>query len=172
MPLSSQPRPRRLAGSLALLLLLVPGCEEPPSIGNRCTLEQPSGEHGILALESPSFDCHSRICVGIAGERPGADEAGTGAGEPDSGSPPLPGLCTAECSSDDDCAATATTPCTSGFVCEVATVVGPYCCQRMCLCADQAELVPDDSAAACDPDLAENTCQNLPGRTATEAGHP
>ncbi len=52
-------------------------------------------------------------------------------------------FCTAECSSNDDCADAesgskndGTTKCKSDFVCMVPTTSGPFCCQKMCVCHD------------------------------------
>ena len=59
--------------------------------------------------------------------------------------PPLTtSLCTADCSSDDDCADgelrvssdTGDTRCQTGFACKVAETVGDFCCRRLCVCKD------------------------------------
>ncbi len=72
------------------------------------------------------------------------------------------GLCTAECTSDDDCESVPGSPCTGGFACSVAATVGPFCCRKVCVCRDYG-VFPE--RAACDPDNADNTCRNFPGRS-------
>ena len=59
-------------------------------------------------------------------------------------------------------------PCASGFTCAIPVVVGPFCCRKQCICRDYLE-IPDGGVPvpeACNPDLPENTCVNLPGRGA------
>ncbi len=51
-------------------------------------------------------------------------------------------LCTAGCCSDDDCSDGETTSdqtsrqCKNGFACTIATTVGTFCCESMCVCKD------------------------------------
>jgi hypothetical protein len=76
--------------------------------------------------------CPSRICL-----LPGDQKVATTV---DGDGP----FCTATCSSDDDCSEAegaakgdATDPrCKTGFVCGVATEVGPFCCEKLCICRD------------------------------------
>ncbi|HEY6034198.1 MAG TPA: hypothetical protein VIV58_08065, partial [Kofleriaceae bacterium] len=78
--------------------------------------------------------------------------------------PASEGLCTAACQVDADCDALAG-PCVTGYTCGVAVTIGPYCCQRLCMCLDYVTgetLTP----APCDPDDPANTCCNLAGRPA------
>jgi hypothetical protein len=74
------------------------------------------------------------------------------------------GLCTASCAVDADCEGLEG-PCVSGYTCGVATTVGPYCCQRLCMCKDYV----DDATASpapCDATNPANQCCNLAGRPA------
>lgn len=77
------------------------------------------------------------------------------------------GLCTAECSSSDDCDRVPESPCKTGFTCGVAVTVGPFCCKKFCICKDYV-VVPETGKLpipmACDPTNAVNACCNLPGR--------
>jgi hypothetical protein len=77
-----------------------------------------------------------------------------------------PDLCTAECSSDDDCDKSPESPCEGGFACVVPVFVGPFCCQKQCVCRDYIQ-IPDGGVApndVCDPNNSENECCNLAGR--------
>ena len=79
------------------------------------------------------------------------------------------GLCTAECSSDDDCDKVPESPCQTGFTCGVPVTVGPFCCKKLCICKDYLVVPPGDLAdGACNPDDMNNSCCNLPNR----AGNP
>jgi hypothetical protein len=134
--------------SYALLALaFVAGCSENP-VGRRCFIgEAPDPSQASIA--SPALECASRTCLHMPGQ---------GEGESD--------LCTAECDSEDDCDKVPESPCESGFTCGVAVVVGPFCCRKVCICKDYV-VIPDGgmpALEACDPDLEQNTCCNLPGR--------
>jgi hypothetical protein len=74
------------------------------------------------------------------------------------------GLCTAACQADADCAGL-DGPCVTGYTCGVAMTVGPYCCERVCMCKDFVE-VSSTTPAPCDPANTANACCNLPGRSA------
>jgi len=70
---------------------------------------------------------------------------------------------------EGDCDRVPESPCKTGFTCGIPTVVGPFCCQKFCICKDYV-VVPDAGMAvpsACDPDVAANTCCNLEGRAGT-----
>jgi hypothetical protein len=78
------------------------------------------------------------------------------------------GLCTTACESEDDCERVPESPCTGGFACAVQVTVGPFCCQKFCVCKDYIVLPADGvpaTPAACNPDDAANLCENLAGRS-------
>jgi hypothetical protein len=114
-------------------------------------------------FNSQALECPSRVCL-HAQCVPGAP-CGRANG-------PRPGdLCTAPCSSNDDCAdgivnkmAPAGGQCTSGFSCTIASETGPFCCRRVCVCNDFL-FNPDGGAggvnAACDPSNPANLCVNI-----------
>jgi hypothetical protein len=56
----------------------------------------------------------------------------------------------------------------NGFTCGVAVTVGPFCCEKFCICNDYV-VVPDTGSLAepmaCDASNAANACCNLSGRT-------
>ena len=57
-------------------------------------------------------------------------------------------------------------PCKGGFACVVPVFVGPFCCQKQCVCKDYIQ-IPDGGVAdhdVCDPSKAVNECCNLSGR--------
>lgn len=146
--------------SLAGVFLL--GCADNP-VGRKCDLgvEDPNPNETVLA--SPSLDCQSRLCLKVPQTR---------AQLPEGSSYPTGkiGLCTASCESDDDCDRVPESPCKTGFTCAVATVVGPFCCEKMCICKDYI-VIPDGGVPlpeACVEGEPANSCCNLPGR----AGNP
>lgn len=131
--LSQTGRLARLAGLIALAAAATIACENK-HIGRRCDLAVPDSgapATGSEATINPeALECPSRICLS-----PGAEKTtNTGA------------LCTAECSSDDDCSDNegTTNPedphCKSGFVCMVPTTVGNFCCKKLCVCKDFVEV--------------------------------
>jgi hypothetical protein len=77
------------------------------------------------------------------------------------------GLCTGYCTQDSDCDRVPESPCVTGFTCGVAVTVGPFCCQKVCICKDYI-VVPDTGSLAdpkaCDASNASNSCCNLSGR--------
>jgi hypothetical protein len=108
------------------------GCEDK-HIGRQCELGPggsiDGGTGSTAIISSPALECPTRICI-----LPGAmkDPGATSS------------LCTAACSSDDDCTdgetvsatASASPLCKMGFACMVPTTVGPFCCQKLCVCRD------------------------------------
>jgi hypothetical protein len=136
---------------VAVLAVALGACDDKPVVGAPCWLAAPIDDPGRLALTSPSLDCVSHVCLGASTARAGDDGRG---------------MCTATCDVDDDCEGWADTACAGGFVCAVPTVTGDFCCRRLCVCADDAALLPAPQPVpiGCDPELAENTCANLPGR--------
>jgi hypothetical protein len=144
-----------------LLALLAVGflgaCSENP-VGRICDLgvEDPNPNESVVA--SPSLDCQSRTCLKVPLQR----ELPEGGVYPDGNR----GLCTADCSTDDDCDRVPESPCKTGFTCAVAVVVGPFCCEKKCICKDYI-VVPEGGVPlpeSCDPSNADNACCNLEGR--------
>jgi hypothetical protein len=108
--------------SLLLCVLALSACD-PSSIGRPCVNPNDNPPSGTQ-LSSPALECPSRLCL---------------IQQLDGGTPNLGAsrnTCTAACSSDSDCAAETAELCASGFRCAVATDVGPYCCRKLCVCAD------------------------------------
>jgi hypothetical protein len=133
-------------------------CSGEP-VGRICDLGTETPATTEVVVASPSLDCVTRTClrVPLGKELPAGSQFPTGNN----------GLCTAECSSDDDCDRVPESPCTTGFTCGVAVTVGPFCCKKFCICKDYV-VVPETgeiaTPKACDPSIADNTCRNLPGR--------
>ncbi len=136
---------------LALLLGLgALACGDNP-VGRSCFIGTDAANPNLTVLASPALECQSRICLHLA------EGFSTSSAED---------LCTAECSDDNDCDKVAESPCPSGFICAVATTSGPFCCKKVCMCADYVAS-PDGglpTPAACDPSNAVNECCNLEGR--------
>jgi hypothetical protein len=128
------------AFAVALLGLVASGCEDK-HIGRVCDLDtQDAGAPTTgtsSTIQGQAVECPSRICLLPAMEK----TTTTGP------------LCTATCSSDDDCSDGETTSdqtsrqCKSGFVCMVATTVGNFCCERMCVCKDFVDTTRADFKA-------------------------
>jgi len=150
----------RLRWFAPLLLLLVVGnfsCENK-HIGRKCDLGIDAGgtSSGTTATVDVGLECPSRICL-----LPSHDVATD-----------TTSLCTADCSSDDDCADaelrdksdSTDKRCLRGFVCKVAQTVGDFCCRKLCVCRDFV-MVPKggfQTPAVCTstPDNKKN-CQNI-----------
>jgi hypothetical protein len=95
-----------------LTILLLASCNPEP-VGRRCDLGTEPAEYETV-ISSQSLDCTSRLCLQQAGD--------------------ANALCTAQCDSDDDCLGDPSTPCTTGFACEIVAEVGPYAGESMCVC--------------------------------------
>jgi hypothetical protein len=127
--LAQLPLAAPFAFAIALLGLVSSGCEDK-HIGRVCDLD--TADAGTTStstssvIQGQAVECPTRICL-----LPAAN-VGTNTGP----------LCTATCSSDDDCSDGETTSdhtskqCKTGFACLVATTVGNFCCERMCVCKD------------------------------------
>jgi hypothetical protein len=119
------------------VVVLLGACDDK-HIGRPCQTGAPAPDAGVsggafATVSSPVLACPSRICL-LPGDQNGEATA-------DFDGP----FCTATCSSDDDCSdgesgTKGQTPpdprCKGGFVCAVATTVGPFCCQKLCICHD------------------------------------
>jgi hypothetical protein len=157
------PRPRlfaRFAGLglvvIALGALASSGCEDK-HIGRKCDLDVPDGgvaTGNLLAtINSAAVECPTRICLLAAANKP----TNTGS------------LCSADCSSDDDCGGETTTNsndthCKSGFACLVPTTVGDFCCRRLCVCKDFVDTLQSDYHAtpdACKPGNGLSSCPSV-----------
>ena len=133
-------------------------CADNP-VGRICDLGSSTPQATEVVVASPSLDCVSRTCLRVPPTRtppPGSTPPGGNSG-----------LCTAECSADDDCDRVPESPCITGFTCGIAVTVGPFCCRKFCICKDYI-VVPDSgelaTPKACDPADANNACCNLSGR--------
>ena len=144
---------------VVLGLVLGAACTANP-VGRICDLGTALPEPSEVVVASPSLDCVSRTCLREPQNNPSPP--------PGSMNPSgTNGLCTAECSSPDDCERVPESPCKGGFTCGVAVTVGPFCCKKFCICKDYIVL-PDNGIPtepkACDASLPANECCNLPGR--------
>lgn len=149
--------------SIFTVFFLFVACSTNP-VGNVCVIEgfnvdpteteieENSNSEAIVS--SPALDCTSRVCL----FQPNEAGAAGGVNVP---------LCSDFCESASDCDRETSSPCETGFSCEVASTTGPLCCQRMCICNDFL-FVPEsgerEEPSACDPDNQANLCCNLPGR--------
>jgi hypothetical protein len=113
--------------ALGVVALGLAGCNDQ-HIGRPCVTNAPpdAGDTSeTTIISSPSLGCPSRICIQPAAMGPVPDAQSEGA------------MCTATCSTDDDCSdVDPGTKCTKGFVCAWPTTAGPFCCQKMCVCHD------------------------------------
>jgi hypothetical protein len=154
---------RRFASHIPLPLLLLlamvasSACENK-HIGRPCELaitdDGGSSGGGTNATIDVGLECPARICL-----LPAAEQTAPG----------TTSLCTADCSSDDDCAdgelRNRSDPtdfrCVSGFTCQVAVTVGNFCCRKLCVCKDF--VIPTTKRpAVCDPTPANKAnCQNI-----------
>jgi hypothetical protein len=122
-------------------------------VGRLCDIGENKPAPAEVVVATSSLDCLSRTCLKF---------------------PEKAALCTAECSSDDDCDRVPESPCATGFTCGVAVAVGPFCCRKLCICKDYIVIPESGEPAtpkACDASLAENACCNLPDRT-NNAAYP
>jgi hypothetical protein len=155
-PLSKLAALAPLAIVLAVLGLVSSGCEDK-HIGRVCSLDTPdaggTGTGTSATLNGQAVECPSRICLLPAGD---LTPATTGP------------LCTAGCSSDDDCSdgetssSAASAQCKTGFTCMVATTVGNFCCERLCVCKDFIDTTRtgyNATPTVCMP--GQSTCKNV-----------
>jgi hypothetical protein len=166
MTFSARPRTsvRALLAPFALGALLVAlgtaGCENK-HIGRTCDLNADagttSGSGSTATINPEALECPSRICI-LPPSAGGATDTTS--------------LCTADCSSDDDCSDAETGPknppasttdhhCENGFVCTIATTVGDFCCRKFCLCKDFTGPGPFTTPKICEAGN-NSTCKNVP----------
>lgn len=77
-------------------------------------------------VASPALECPTRICLHIQDA--------------------LVDRCTARCEQPGDCIASPESTCAGGFECVAPVRLGPFACQRMCVCVDD---IPDAEFPAC-----------------------
>jgi hypothetical protein len=125
----------------------------PFPVGLPCNLG--TGDAGLPAPEAiynpQALECASRICI-----KPAAAQSAT---------PDTTALCSSPCSQDSDCNGQLRDPtnpndkrCESGFTCGVPFVVGPICCQKLCVCKDFYAGSSITTPPACQGSAA-STCQ-------------
>jgi hypothetical protein len=135
-------------------LSLSVGCKSNP-VGRPC-FPGASDDAGVpqTIVASPALECQSRTCLHLADR--GRD------------------LCTGECTLDEDCEASAETPCMGGFVCMVPVVAGSFCCKKLCVCRDYVVIADAGvvEPAACNAENPVNECCNLAGRRDNPAMYP
>jgi hypothetical protein len=155
-PLSKLATLAPLAIVLAVLGLVSSGCEDK-HVGRVCSLDTPdagnTGTATSATLNGQAVECPSRICLLPAGD---LKPATTGP------------LCTASCSTDDDCSdgetssSAASTQCKTGFTCMIATTVGNFCCEHLCVCKDFIDITRtgyNATPTVCLP--GQSTCKNV-----------
>jgi hypothetical protein len=141
-----------LLGALVLAAVAVgnTGCEDK-GIGRTCDVLTPF-EDNQAVYNPEALECPSRICLKPVQDqtRPPQD-------------PPTGPFCSATCSQDSDCepwqgrdrSKADDRHCVNGFLCGIAFVRGPLCCQKLCLCKD---FLPSSGApvpVACQGDQAD-----------------
>jgi hypothetical protein len=129
--------PLALLVAAAAFSVLAFGCDDK-HIGRLCDLnagDADAGASGTTATINPeALECPSRICL-LPGMEKTTDTTS---------------LCTADCTSDDDCSNAEGGPrnsstdhhCETGFACIVPTTVGDFCCRRFCACKDFLNINP------------------------------
>jgi hypothetical protein len=137
-------------------LITALGCGGEP-VGRICDIGDNGAGLNDNVVGSPSLDCVSRTCLRVTGT---TELSAT------------QGLCTAECSADDDCEQVPESPCEGGFTCMIPVVVGDFCCKKLCVCRDYI-VIPTDGEipvpAACIASDENNACCNLEGRSGNAA---
>ena len=143
---------RWLILSLFAALAVTSAACSDQGIGRKCVNPTDAGISGVQIV-SPALECQSRLC--FLNESPART------------------ICTATCDTDEDCESGVTSKaggdglCPSKFVCAVATVAGPFCCKKICLCQDDLMkgYNADDTGAPTTPSSCKpnsgSTCINL-----------
>jgi hypothetical protein len=127
---------------LALATFALGGACTDYHVGRPCELgtAPAGGSSGAIAtLSSPALECPSHICL-----LPGAEKDPRSLAQMTAMVPGTGPLCTAICESNEDCedgekaneSNVADKRCRGGFACAWPTTVGPFACQRMCVCTD------------------------------------
>jgi hypothetical protein len=151
---------------LLVSVAIFAACDNP--VGRICDLgvENPGATEAVMG--SPSLDCQSKLCLKVP------VSAGKDTPEGFRTLASNRGMCTATCEDDGDCDKVPESPCITGFTCGIPLVVGPFCCEKACICKDYVILPEDgtlDTPEAClsDAEHAANACCNLPGRVGNPA---
>ena len=140
---------------LALASLGSMACEDN-GIGRPCDIGADAGQSQAV-YNNQALECPSRICLKPVNQ--GSPTLDTGP------------YCSATCSKDSDCdgqkrdnAERSDLRCKTGFACGVAFVVGPLCCQKLCLCKDFLGLSGLQTPQTCDPaqNHGKTACQESP----------
>ena len=159
------PRCTSSFGLVVMSVVALAACDN--QVGRICDLgvDNPSMTEAVMG--SPSLDCQSKLCLKIP--------VAFGKELPDDFRPLAAnrGMCTATCEEDDDCDKVPESPCVTGFTCGVPLVVGPFCCEKVCICKDYV-ILPEGglpTPAACNAAEPANHCCNLSGRSGNPA-HP
>lgn len=150
---------------LALAAFGSMACEDN-GIGRPCDVGADAGASQAV-YNNQALECPSRICL-----KPVNSNTKCNAADPPLGCLTGP-YCSATCSKDSDCdgqkrenADTGDYRCETGYACGVAFVVGPLCCQKLCLCKDFLLETGLLTPQVCDPKLPENhgktACQETP----------
>jgi hypothetical protein len=105
----------------------------------------------MTVINPVALECNSRICLAATPNTSNVMNSDY--------MKELP-VCTARCDTDDDCngglvSKTDMRLCHSSFKCAVATEIGPFCCLKLCICADYLQ-PPIITSSACDPSIAAN----------------
>lgn len=112
------------------VLLLLTSCLQcsKPEVGQPCSLGFDAGA-SQAGYNPQAPECSTGLCLKPALSRMKYDRTGP--------------YCSAACSSDSDCHGQEREDndpndrrCIGGFACGVAFVVGPLCCQKVCICKD------------------------------------
>lgn len=111
--------------SVLAMAVLTAACSDQ-GIGRKC-VNPSGGEVKGTLLVSPALECQTRLCF--------------------LNQTPVRSVCTATCDTDDDCESSISSKlegdglCPTGkkFRCAVATVAGPFCCKKICLCQDDLQ---------------------------------
>jgi hypothetical protein len=131
-------------------------CEDM-GIGRRCDLQADAGAAQAV-YNNQALECPTRICLKPVDQNatvPGATKVDTGP------------YCSATCSQDSDCEGrkrdssdTNDKGCKSGYTCGEAFVVGPLCCDKLCLCKDFIGTTGLQTPLTCrkDPTTGKNGC--------------
>jgi len=146
-----------------LLVISATGCEDK-AIGRLCDvgIDAGTGSSTEAVINGAALECPSRICLAAVPNSPAVPSSQYGGEQP---------VCTTRCSNDDDCgdglikakgASGSEKFCHTKFRCAVATTTGPFCCEKLCICADYLSN-PIQTPAACDPTNPDNKarCNNI-----------
>ena len=163
-PFQVNTRAGGFARSFALVavgaVVLLGACDDK-HIGRPCEIGTPPPDAGtsggaFATISSPVLACPSRICL-LPGDENDATKLNDGA------------FCTAGCSTEDDCSDAETgsasdntdTRCKTGFTCAVATTIGPFCCEKLCICKDFVNVPAGGIPLPDSCKTGMSTCQNV-----------